>query len=317
MGSREQDLIRRLVAPMAKEGLEVGPGDDAAIFPPLGDRRLVVSTDAAVEGVHFDFSFMSPFDVGYRALAAALSDLAAMGAVPFGYLLSMGLPKGLLEARLHELYQGLALAGEPWRLPLAGGDITASGELFLDVTVLGTLTGPALLRSAARPGDRLAVTGRPGLAALGLRLLASGQSGPEEARSAFLRPRPRFDVAALALAGGVAVGDDITDGVAAEVGSVCGASGVGAVLEPAAFPALPGLSASQAEALFLGGGDDLELLLAAPEAKLAALAPRVQKVGVPLTVIGEVTKGRGIFIRRRGRLEVLSEVGYDHMGEGP
>jgi thiamine-monophosphate kinase len=285
--SVEARILRRLLAAGSRGRipLPVPPGDDAAV---LADG-LVVTADLLVEGVHFD-GRSSAADVGYKAVAVSVSDLAAMGAVPSWMVLTVAL--GDDSAFDAGLATGVGEACDRWGVELIGGDTTGTpGPRFVGVTMAGRCPGPAVRRSGGRPGDALVVTGIPGLAARGY----SDPDAPPAALAALRRPDPptAFAVAAAPL---LTAAMDLSDGLAADLPRLCAASGVGAVVHPAALPDHPDLHGGPvpARALRLAGGDDYALLAAVRPADLAALHTLADAHGVRLTVIGALTAGSAV-----------------------
>ena len=300
----EFGLIARIEAAIVRAGgagrgrgagpfsLIVGPGDDAAVLRPRPGHDLVVSTDAFVEGVHFRFDQESARTAGRRAMAAALSDLAAMGARPLGSTLSLSLPPATSVSRVMQLVRGLLATAIPLGCPLVGGNLTRSRSLELHLTVLGeTRPGRLLRRSGARPGDRLFVSGPLGRSAL-------------ERRRGRVRhvPEPRIRLGqALARRRDISACIDLSDGLVSDLGQLCAASGVGARVDLDAVPRPPRFEAAcrrlrcSAEALLLGGGEDYELLFAVRGSArgLLRLGDRpVQEIGL-LTRSGLVFEGAG------------------------
>ena len=222
----------------------LGIGDDAAVLPVRAAEDLVLSVDAAVEGVHFRRSF-GPLDVlAERATTAALSDLAAMGSTPRALLDSLVLPPAITEAELSAIGDGIARAAARARCPVLGGNLSAGAELALHTTVVGAVPrGGALRRDGARPGDALFVAGELGAAALGLALLLAADAGraiasdEEPFVEAWLRPRALID-SGLALRGVASAALDLSDGLATDLRHLCTASGVGVELDLSAVDGL-------------------------------------------------------------------------------
>jgi thiamine-monophosphate kinase len=253
-----------------------GPGsldlsDDAAVFDPPPGRQLVAAADAVVAGVHFLPD--DPADtVGRKLLRVNLSDLAAMGAAPLGYLLTVALPRGTPEAWTAAFVDGLEADNQTFNVHALGGDtVSTPGPATLSLTALGAVApGAALLRGGARPGDRLWVSGTLGDGALGLRVLR-GEVAPDAAGHLARRyrlPEPRLALG-VALSGVATAAMDVSDGLAQDLGHICRASGCGAVVEAAALPLSDAARAAVAAdpallSLALSGGDDYELLFAAP-----------------------------------------------------
>jgi thiamine-monophosphate kinase len=266
-----------------RSDLRVGPGDDGAVLP-LGDT---VTVDALVEGCHFD-ARLSPADVGYKALAVSVSDLAAMGARPRWAVLALSLPSHD-AAWTGEFARGLGEACRRWQVALVGGDTTASpGPRVVSITAGGVLVGAPLRRDGARPGDLLWVTGTLGLAGAGWRLTAP----PPAALAALRRPDPPVAFAlAVARLGLASAAMDLSDGLAADLPRLLRSSRVhhptlGAWIGPAALPV-----GDVPDALdhALRGGEDYQLLLSAPPARSAELQALAGAYGVRLTAIGRCT----------------------------
>jgi len=282
-------------------------GDDCAVLR-LGDRIWVAASDMLVSGHHFK-DWAAPEDAGYKAVAVNVSDVAAMGGTPRFVLTSGGAPDP--ETTLRCMRGVLEACGEFGVYPL-GGDTTRAGALTVDVAILGELDAPPVLRSGARPGDLLAVTGELGASAAGLLALESGVSGPERLVDKHLRPTPRVEVGRAAARIGVGAMIDLSDGLASDAGHVCERSGVGCRVDldllPVAEDTRSFLASLGHDPVAVAGGEDYELLISAPEPVLQALAESVE---VPVTRIGEVTSGGGVVFWREGEVvEGLS--GWDH-----
>ncbi len=288
----EFDLIRRFFQRPAAAGVEVGVGDDCAVLVPTPGARWLVSSDMLVEGRHF-LSTVDPARLGHKALAVNLSDLAACGATPRGFTLALALPRAD-EAWLAGFAQGLWALADASGIPLIGGD-TTQGPLNLCITVFGEAPpGQALLRSGARVGDEIWVSGRLGDARLALevfrgRVVLAGEAF-EQVRMAMELPTPRLALG-QALRGVATAALDISDGLLGDLGHLLAASGVGATLELAVLPRSAVLAAQplalQQECL-LAGGDDYELVFTAPPGS------RLPDVGVPLTRIGRIEAAPGL-----------------------
>ena len=332
-------LIERLARRMASlaspqagapPALLLGIGDDAAAWRAEG--VMLATTDSLVEGIHF-LPEVAPWRaVGWKALAVNASDIAAMGGVPCYGLVTLGLPPDLPVTTVDELYEGLAEACQEWGLTIAGGDIVRAPLLFITVALWGEAReGRLLTRSGASRGDLIAVTGTLGEAAAGLALLRRGQrQGPlregPKARvgrvlvEAQLRPRPPLSAGPLAARLGVAAGIDISDGLLQDLGHICRASGVAAVVEAACVPASAALQeAFPEEALRLActGGEDYQLLLTASAPVLEEMKRRSP---VPLTVIGHIQAGepgRVRLVDEEGQEVTFARAGWDHLQGGP
>ena len=305
-------MIRKLsdLLPPAPPEVLVPIGDDCAVFE-IGGRTWAAASDMLVSGRHFK-GWAAPADVGYKAVAANVSDVAAMGGTPRFILVSGAAPDP--ETALG-VFEGVAEACREFGVYPLGGDTTRSDVLTVDVAILGEIGGTPVLRSGARPGDLLAVTGELGASAAGLLALEEGREGFERLKERHLRPRPRVGAGLAAARLGVGAMIDLSDGLASDVRHVCGRSGVGCRVDLDALPVSEdtrGLAASvgrDPEMLAATGGEDYELLVSAPEQVLKAL---VETAGVPVTVVGEVTVA-GIDFRRGGEaVEGLS--GWDHFG---
>ena len=308
------DLFTR-AAPREGEGIVVGVGDDAAVLRAPRGEDLVVTVDAVVEGVHFDRRFRAE-DVGWKALAVNLSDLAAMGARPLWALCALATPRGESTARLAGVGRGLGACARAHGIALAGGNVTRARELALTVTAVGAVRrGRALVRGGARPGDALLVSGTLGDAALGRRPGAA----PALVRRQ-RRPIPRLALG-RALAGFAHAGLDVSDGLLQDLGHMCGASRVGATVLLDELPLSPAYQrAAEADPdarpfdAALGGGEDYELLVAVPPGRVGRARAAARKLGVRLTVIGEATAERGVRVLGvDGRRYMVRAGGYDHL----
>lgn len=326
-GERELIAAIRARLPQPPAWLPVGIGDDAAVVEPPRGGLEILTTDALVEGIHFDRRFSSPRDIGWKALAVNLSDIAAMGGMPRLALLSLGIPETLPANDLDALIDGfLALAAEH-RVTLAGGNITRSpGPLFVDVTVSGyARRRHVLTRAGANAGDELYVTGDVGAAAAGLRWLREpshaleGVAGLDACADRHRRPQPRVRIGALLGRNRAASACmDLSDGLADAVRQVAQASGVGARIDGDALPIpAPARTCFQAAGLdpviaAAAGGDDYELLFAVPRKRRGRLATVVsQSGGVPITRIGVLTPEPDLAIVRNTVAEPLPE-GFVH-----
>ncbi|MGO9642934.1 MAG: thiamine-phosphate kinase [Candidatus Acidiferrales bacterium] len=301
--------------------LRVGIGDDAAVFRPARGREWVISTDALIENVHF-LAHTHPADaVGYKALARATSDLAAMGAEPRFFLLSLALPPERAGRWLDACLRGMARAARRFGMTLAGGDTARSQSIALNLTVVGQVApGRAVLRSGARPGDRLFVSGKLGAGQLGLEIVLRGLSGRAHWRKllrSHLYPDPPIALgrwlAGQKLASAMM---DLSDGLSTDLTRLCEASGVGARIWASRLPIVKvpeslvrrGIQPLQ---LALHGGEDYQLLFAVP-ARLAGRIPPARE-GVSITQIGEIVRGRRIELRTdNGKSVRVAPRGWDH-----
>jgi thiamine-monophosphate kinase len=299
---REFDAIRTMLQVWGARAS--GIGDDAAILDVPAGQRLVVSTDATVEGVHFRREWLKPEEIGFRAAVAALSDLAAMGALPLGLLLGLGVPQdwsGSLVAIARGVGDAAAAAG----CPIVGGNLSRAKELSLTLTVLGTAARP-LERGGVRTGDVLYVTGRLGGPRAAVRAWMEGSTPRVEHRARFAAPRPRIAEARWLVDAGCHAAIDISDGLVADAGHLAQASGVRLELDLDALPCVKGVSLDEA----VSGGEEYELIVAFPEATGVDVVTFEQRFGVPLTRIGVACDGTGIAIKGASRVD--QPRGHDH-----
>lgn len=314
------DRIRRRIA--RREGtLEVGPGDDAAAVHLGGGRRMLLTTDALVAGVHFDPARESPRDVGWRAVAANVSDVAAMGGRPRWLLLSLSLPEATTPEWVEDLVEGVADAADAAGVVVAGGNLTRSRDAALHVALVGETELAPLRRSGARPGDRLFLSGPVGAAAAGRRGEAAGVRDAhalDRLRRRYLRPPFRLDAAAV-LARVASAAIDVSDGLLQDLGHLADASGVGVRLRldavPLAFGHPPSDRAAGLE-LALGGGEDYELLAAVPPAHLPLADRLCAEAGVGLYEVGEAAgdlpPGTIVGVEPEGAERRLERRGFRH-----
>lgn len=309
---REFDRIRR----MAERWRFVakGLGDDCA-FLESGGSRLAVSIDLSVEDVHFRRAWLTPHEIGYRAAAAALSDLAAVAAEPLALLLALGAPEREPETTLYAVAEGVGEAVRHAGASIIGGDLTRAPVLVVDCCVIGRAERP-VPRSGARPGDVLVVTGALGGPLAALSAWDAGREPAPDARHRFARPDPRHSAARYLADLGARAMIDLSDGLGGDLRHLLAASGVGARLDVDRIPVHPaaareaGVAGLELWAFAVRSGEEYELLAALPadvtDAALAA-AP------VPLTVIGAVEAKRGLRAFER-RVPVALPGGFDHFG---
>jgi thiamine-monophosphate kinase len=316
----EFEAIRRYFAPLATHPGSFGLRDDLAWLAPRAGRRLVLKTDAIVVGVH-TLRGEAPDLVARKALRVNLSDLAAKGARPLGYLLALMLPDTTTARWLARFAAGLAADQRLFGLPLLGGDLTRTpGPPAISITAIGEAArGKPLLRAGARPGDAIYVSGTIGDAALGLLALSGKLRGLAARHRRFLARRYHLPEPRLALGAAVAplatAAMDISDGLVADLGHICAASGTGAEVDLAAVPASPAAKAAgdRHALLRVTGGDDYELLFTAParaEARLRAIA---RATAVPITRIGQIVARRDVrLLAPDGRVVPLARAGWQH-----
>ena len=326
MASGEDSLIARYFKPLATDAGAFALDDDAAVLKARGDD-IVVTTDAIVEGVHF-LPDDPPDTVARKALRVNLSDLAAKGADPAGFVLTLALRKAD-EAWLTAFASGLGQDTEAFGCPLLGGDtVSTPGPLTVSITAFGRVSeGKIVHRSGAKPGDRVMVTGTIGDAALGLDILKGGAvaaalagnpSAKEILVGRYRVPQPRNALSG-AVRNSASAAMDVSDGLAGDLAKLCAVSGVSATIDAALVPAsapaaaLLARGAVRLEAL-LSGGDDYEILCTVPEARLEALMEDARRAGVALTAIGTIVAGTGAprFLDARGNEIALQRTSYSH-----
>ena len=292
----------------ADRGVVLGIGDDAAILRLAPGHELLVSIDTLVSGVHFPPTLPAE-DIGYRALAVNLSDLAAMGAEPLWFTLALTLPEVDTDW-LQGFSRGLSGLARRAGIALVGGD-TTRGPLSITIQVHGTVTaGTALRRDGARVGDQVFVSGNPGMAALGLARIQQ-QARADDATRAFLRPEPRLRLGQR-LRGIASAAIDVSDGLLADAAHIAERSQVGIEIDQARLPLAPLLttlpSRDEALRLCLSGGDDYELCFSAPSDRAAEIQAIAAATSTPCTPIGRVVSGSGV----RCDGVTLSSTGYRH-----
>lgn len=323
-------LIRRVVERSQPERVETGIGDDTAVLLPQPGARLLATTDLLVEDVHFRRAWAKPFDIGWKALAVNLSDIAAKGGRPLWALVGLAFPAPTEPADVEALYEGMRQAGAPHGVVIVGGDTSTSPRgWFINVTLLGEHEGSPRLRSGAKPGDAVAVTGTLGRSAAGLAALEAGRSPrpavPPEALEvvtrAHLRPTARVAEGRwLGAADGVHAMMDCSDGLATDLAHICRASGVGARVALDRLPVDPaardvaGALGADARSWATSGGEDFELLLTCGPASVDALRDGLRRAtGTTLTVVGEIDalEASVTFLDAAGK-PVAVGPGYEH-----
>jgi thiamine-monophosphate kinase len=323
MSSGEDDLIARYFQPLATDPGAFGLIDDAAILKGSGDD-LVVTTDAIVEGVHF-LADDPPDTIARKALRVNLSDLAAKGATPAGFVLTLALRK-VDGSWLTPFAQALGEDAKAFACPLLGGDtVSTPGPLTISITAFGRVpAGRMVRRSGAKEGDAVVVTGTIGDATLGLAVLKQAPALTADAvtrQALVLRyrvPQPRVGVAS-AVRDHASAAMDVSDGLAGDLAKLCNASGVSAAIELERIPVSPLASkllaakATTIEAL-IAGGDDYEILCALPETRLSAFAAAAKAAGVAATVIGVIRSGNAPprFLKADGTAITLKRGSYSH-----
>lgn len=292
----------------------LGIGDDCALLAPVPGQQLALSVDTLVAGVHFP-AHADPYRIGQRALRVNLSDLAAMGAQPLALTLAITLPAAN-EDWLQGFSRGLRDACDEFGIGLIGGNTTSGPCHMINIQILGLVpNGQALLRSGARAGDSILVSGTLGDARAALDCLDAAQPDANQQHylHRYYHPTPRIALG-LALRGFASAAIDISDGLSADLGHILEQSGVGATIDPALLPLSPALrSHAQARDCALHGGDDYELCFTVPPEHLARVVELAQSLAVPVTAIGTITRDRGLLARQEnGNLIPLAQAGYQH-----
>jgi thiamine-monophosphate kinase len=324
MKARENELVLRIGNAFGQSrgtstGIRLGVGDDAALFRPRAGRELILTCDWFLEGTHFLRDKHPPDSVGWKCLARAVSDVAAMGGVPRCFLLSLALPASHTVRWLDQFLAGLQRASRRFQCVLAGGDTTCRSKILINITVVGDVqTGRAVSRSGARPGDLVYVSGRLGEAELGLLMLRRGHrlTGANPVTKKHFYPEPRLALGHwLASKGLVSAMMDLSDGLSTDLPRLCAASGVGAQLKTASLPLVqlprphPKGKIDRLQ-LALHGGDDYELLFTVRPKKARNLLRSFG--GVSLSPIGVITsQKRVVWVDEKGRERLLKPGGWD------
>lgn len=309
----EDTLIRQYFSFDAdSSGLILGPGDDATLLR-LPPKTCAISTDLFLQGAHFDPGD-NPVDLGHKALAVNLSDLAAMGATPVCFTLGLAMPQ-VDESWIAGFSKGIKALAREYRIVLAGGDLSR-GELGACITVVGTLEGdaPALRRDAAMVGDRIGVTGTVGDASLAR--LHPGRAELESCRERLYRPRPRVEFG-RSIRGHAHAAMDISDGILKDLGRLLKASGKGASVELTEIPLSEPVAEERTKSgdwfSILGGGEDYELVFTAPESEWKDIQEIGDQLDVPVSSIGTVDEGDGLRLTEGCEpVPLPSQLGYDH-----
>jgi thiamine-monophosphate kinase len=322
--------IARLLSGPAP-GVLVGLGDDAAVLAPTSGHQLMTA-DLLIEGVHFDLSSISPRDLGAKAVTVNVSDVAAMGGSPRAALASIALPPGVDAAWVMELYGGMRDASAEYAVALVGGDTNRGDLVVVSVSVTGEVApGRAVLRSGARPGNAIVVTGSLGAAAGGLAVSRTHAAKTAEVLSrswgrnlvdALERPVARVGEGQMLARCGATSMTDLSDGLSKDLSRLCRASGAGALVELAAVPVSEALREGAVSlgvdplALALGGGEDYELLATLDPGDVEVARRELdERFGVRLTRIGTITEGAGLVaVDAEGGQVPLDVAGWDHFG---
>ena len=323
MKTEEDQLVQKIAKALAskgRRGLALGAGDDAALLAPRSGYQTILTCDWVLEGSHFLRDKHPAESIGWKCLARAVSDIAAMGGEPKHFLLSLALPQTHTGRWLDRFLSGLARAQRRLGCQLAGGDTTRSDDIQINVTVVGEIRrGRAVLRSGSKPGDLIFVSGRLGEAELGLRWLRQGQAarhrnGP--CMRKHLYPEPRLILGQWLAAQGIATAMmDLSDGLSSDLPRLCAASRVGARIETDRIPKVQMRAGENQDhvdvtKLALNGGDDYELLFTVRPSDVRRV-PRVFQ-GLPLSCIGEISRDRRLVLTGpEGREETLVPRGWD------
>jgi thiamine-monophosphate kinase len=324
MNTPENKLIQKILGKSSRtnglrSGLRLGIGDDAALFVPRSGYETILTCDWFLEGTHFLRDRHPADSVGWKSLARATSDIAAMGGTPRCFLLSLALPSEMTGRWLDNFLGGLRRASRKLHCPIAGGDTTRQNRVLINVTVVGEVRrGSALLRSGAQPGDIIYVSGRLGEAELGLSMLRAAKGkirATDPALRKHLYPEPRLALGRWLADHRLATSAmDLSDGLSTDLQRLCAASKVGAAIDEANLAsAAVGHDAvpkwNNRLSLTLHGGDDYELLFTVAASKTRRIPAAFR--GLRLTAIGEITKSPGLTIGSNGRVSSLKAAGWD------
>ncbi|WP_366509290.1 thiamine-phosphate kinase [uncultured Veillonella sp.] len=297
-----------------------GIGDDCAVYSTTDKTDQLISTDTMVEGVHFSFHYMMPYDVGYRLMTANLSDIAAMGGMPRQIVLSVAVPEHIDTAILDEIYRGIKDQCKRYHLNILGGDtVRTEGPMVWTVTIIGDVpTGTAIMRSGAKVGDAVGITNYVGYAATGLGALSYNLEGYHMTKVGHQRPDPQIELGQQLRQLGIHSMNDISDGLGSELNEIATASNVSIVIEEQAIP-LHEETYELAQYLHthpvdyaLYGGEDFQLVFTAPK----SLLPELEKLG-GITIIGEVVSGPSQvqMVTPDKMIKTIEAKGYNHFHE--
>jgi thiamine-monophosphate kinase len=322
--------IQKSFSSPTRSGLVLGMGDDAAVIRLSPGKLLLLTTDLLVEDIDFDLAFSSYDQIGYKALAANLSDIAAMGGLARYFLVSLALPSSAPVSAVDQIYRGMRRLAKKFDVALIGGDTSASRRgIFLNLAVVGEVENSKLVRrTGARIGDRIFVTGSLGDSKMGFEILKSqaAKRSPRNAQHAaliqrHLYPMPRLSEGQLIASKGLATAMmDLSDGLASDLRRLCESSRVGAVIDLASLPVSSSLARyahlrrKDPLEYALAGGEDFELLFTVPSARAKKLLQLQQRGQIRVTQIGQILPGReGLMIMtKEGRMKTLRAKGYEH-----
>lgn len=328
----EFGLIRRLIQ-RVHEGrgeadnvppgvrLLVDVGDDTAAWQ-VGDTVELFTTDTVVEGIHFTPQTTPWKDLGWKSMASNVSDIAAMGGLPLYALVTLGLPPDIPVSDIDDLYEGMLELGREYGVEIIGGDVVRSPVAFITIALTGVNDGELLLRSATRPGDQVVVTGWLGSSAGGLDLMQRGDSSAsdeavEYLKEAHRRPRPCVAEGRALSREGVKAAIDVSDGLLDDLGKMCQASGVAAIIKQDHVPFHPALEEVFPERYLefaLGGGEDYQLLFTAPPSVMERVRPFIPICASVMGEITEGTPGKVTLLDAQGNETMPPKGGWDHFG---
>ena len=328
MGKKQSEFayIKNLIDKLPRTGKDVivGAGDDAGVIKLSEDQYLLATTDALVEGVHFKSTLFRPEEVGRKAVAVNVSDIAAMGGKPTYCMVSLVLPKILDEAYGIKLYDGIIEECKRYNIQIIGGNISSGQELVVDIFMLGKTTqDQMILRSGAKAGNKVLVTGFLGEAAAGLQLLLNPKFNIDNLISKQLTPTPRLKEALVIAKSRLATSMiDISDGLGQDIGHICDSSGVGVKIYEERLPIgsgveeVAGMMDKDPWELALSGGEDYELCFTVPEKYVEKITSVIkEQIGTQVSVVGEILPkeaGR-ILVLKNGEIIPLPNSGWDHL----
>jgi len=303
--------IRRMAAASVNSSAEIGIGDDCAVLRLKPGYELLVTTDLCIENVHFRRAWHPPSAVGHRCLTRGLSDIAAMGGEPLACFMSLGLPADLPQAWIKGFLRGLLALAKRYKVQLAGGDVSSAPQITADIIVTGQVpSGTAILRSGARPGDRIYVTGTLGASAATLKQLFAAKKPKPEKSNLHFHPTPRIEVGNYLRKKRLATAMiDVSDGLSVDLTHICDESGVAAILSSKKIP----IGKNANLELALHGGEDYELLFTASQH--AKVPSRI--ADVKITEIGEIRNRRDYssaiqILGDNGKVRPLPQRGWEH-----
>lgn len=315
----ENKLIRK-IRQFERRSDEVlrGIGDDGAVVA-MSEGAYVLVQDAMVEHVHFEFDFVDPYDLGKKALYSNISDVLAMGAQPLYYMVTIAVPDKVTSKEIGRLYRGMNRAAKEFDVIMIGGDTTGSmRDFFIDVSMVGKVVTKSYLgRNKAKAGELIAVTGCLGESAYGLSLLRQGNTGRAAGR--FIRryraPQPPYGVWKELVKRDITTAMmDISDGLIIDLERMMVESGKGARINLDQVPMPAVLRKEKRENLALAGGEDYQLLFTFPAHRIGTIF-EITRMGFPVSIVGEVDKGKGVRVFEKGKEKQITSKGYEHFGD--